>query len=148
VIEIRGLRSVGIGAAHKLLPLQLPKIRQEFPELTGIHLGTLNVTLESALIVAVPDHRTKPIRWHADSTEGEVFDLLRIRLEAPIGAPEVRAWFYIPHWSPHRADPHLHEILAPKIDWPADQPCKIRVDRSDVFRYANWPMIIIGGRAT
>jgi len=83
--------------------------------------------------IARPDHRTPPIPWHPSFGEGEVFDLLRLTLEAPSGTEAVQAWLYIPHGSPHRKNLQYHELLlSSQISLAADERCTIHVRREAI----------------
>src|SRR5262245_57395458 len=87
----------GLGVAGNTISAQLPYVAAEFPEVANCYPHTLNLELKVPLIVAVPDHRTHPIAWEAGSPATEVFDILRVELEAPIGSAPVPAWLYVAH---------------------------------------------------
>ena len=119
------------GAATKNLHSQVPLIAAEFPEIQGCHRGTINLKFENALIIANPDYRTSPIPWHPDHAPGEVFDFLRIQLEAPEGRNRIDAWIYVAHHSDHRNDPRMHEILASELcNLSGNASCRIHIDRN------------------
>jgi hypothetical protein len=105
----------GTGTAAHNLQTQLPLIAAGFPEIAQCFPGTLNVKLEKALLVLSPDHRTEPIDWHPDHAPGEIFDILRIQLEAPEGTLMIPACLYIAHNSPHQKDLTMHEVIALKV---------------------------------
>ena len=129
MFEINGTHIQGIGRAAGNLKVQLPLIAQDFPEVAQCFHGTINLLLEIPLLVLKPDHRTKPIFW-TPGPYGEVFDLVRVALEAPKGAAPVHAWLYIAHWSPLRNDPMKHELIARHL--PTAQvgtTCLIRLPR-------------------
>jgi hypothetical protein len=134
MISISGVLERGLDCAHRSIALQLPDVIKEFPELAGCYPGTLNLRLEEPLIVVVPDHRTKPIAWVPDSPDvTEVFDFLRIRLEAPVGRPAIPAWFYVAHRSQHRANLRLQEVVAPrKLKIAPGTKCRIHIDRPTI----------------
>ena len=146
MIEIRGKRTRGLGQASETIQAQLPGIVLEFPEVASCHHGTINVKLEYPLLIMAPDHRTKPIPWAYRGTPVvEVFDFLRLELEAPIGAVRRAAWLYISHGTAHRLNPRMHEILAPTIvDLPDECECILRIDRPKVqWPYAHQPQVAI-----
>ena len=126
------------------LAIQLPMIATEFPEIADCHLGTINLLLDTPLLVLTPDHRTRPIPWSPEFDPGEIFDFLRIVLEAPVNAAPVPAWLYIAHWSPHRADLRVHEVLAPKMPVRYGDRCRIGIKR-DVKQmpYGTYPIILV-----
>jgi hypothetical protein len=128
--QIRGLR-----AARDNLRIQLPLIEPEFPEISGCHYGTVNLELNAQLIVNTPDHRTKPIPCHQGGGT-EVFDFVRIQIEAPVNTKPIQAWLYIAHDSPNRATPHVHEVLGPFLPNVGDGRCRIQIDRN-FTRYEN-----------
>jgi hypothetical protein len=108
----------------------LPLIASEFPEVADCHRGTINVQFQLPLWVAVPDYRTSAIHWDdVHHPNGEVFDLVRIIFEAPIGESGVDAWLYVPHNSDHRKTPRVHEVIAPKLTIPTTTQCRITIRR-------------------
>jgi hypothetical protein len=145
MITIEGVRWPGLNAAHKNLVKQLPLIAAEFPEIADCHYGTINVQLHVPLLVVAPDHRSQPIHWDdADFPSGEVFDLLRIQFAAPVDAAPVAAWLYIPHGSPARATPQIHEVLARRLDIPAEAQCRVTINRNAVqLAYRYFPPLVI-----
>lgn len=144
MIWIEGTCCEGLRAAAGNLSVQLPVIAAEFPEVANCHRGTINLQLDFPLLVLVPDHRTKPIPWHPGFGAGEVFDLLRIELEAPAGAVSVPAWLYIPHGSLHRQHMQHHEVLAPKLPIRYGDRCRIGIARNAVqVPYVTYPTIIV-----
>jgi hypothetical protein len=133
LLVIPGTRVSGLNDGHTNLPLQLPHITPDFRELENCHRATINVKLESPLIVATPDHRTKPIPWHKNFPNGESFDFLRIQFEPSYGAPLVKAWLYIAHGSPHRNDLRIHEVITERLDLTDDPRCRIHIDRWPIW---------------
>jgi len=124
---IRGRRARGLGIATETVAAQFPQLVRSFPELDGCFHGTINVELERPLVVDRPDHQTGDITWFYKDGRAvtERFGFLRIEFEAPLGAPRVRAWLYVASASPHRQTPHIHEVLAPRLDIPAQCDCAI-----------------------
>jgi hypothetical protein len=131
MLELIGIHQKGTGTATTNLATQLPLIAREFPEVAACHHGTINLNLDSPLFVIAPDHRTKQIHWNdKDFPDGEVFDWLRIQIEAPVGASPVNAWLYIPHGSIHRGTPTVHEVMAnQRLNTSLGTKCKILIDR-------------------
>lgn len=125
--RLRGKRCSGFGIASHTLKQQLPLLAVEFPEIARCHPGTINVELDSSLIVLHPDHRTKAIEWAPGRFE--VFDLVRIGLEAPYGGIPRTAWLYVAHDSPHRATPHIHEVIGPRFDFDSSREIGIIIHR-------------------
>ncbi len=128
-MQIIGNIRRGCGVATQTLALQLPHIGNEFPEVAACHRGSINLELELPLLVLAPDHRTQPIAWKTGITE--VFDFLRIELEAPPDSSPISAWLYIPHDSPHRRTPHIHEVITTtQLNLAGVTMCRIRINRS------------------
>src|ERR1035438_6740741 len=72
---IRGKKSsTSYGRAGAFLKLQVPKIKETFPEFEVECYGTINVELERSLIVFNSDHRTPRIGNH-------LIDLVCVQLE-------------------------------------------------------------------
>jgi hypothetical protein len=117
-------------------------IAAEFPEVANCHHGTINLLLDLSLLVVVPDHRTKPIPWDPSFGPGEVFDILRIDLEAPLGTPSTPAWLYIPHGSPHRQNLSYHEVIAARLQLNANARCRVGVHRN-VVRMPYLPLVAV-----
>ncbi len=112
--EFRGQIIRGIGAAGQAVRMQLPALVQNFPEISGIHPGTINILLDKALVFRKTDHTTPPIPWARGIVE--TFDFIRVKFRMLDAGEPVRAWVYRPSGSPHRINPCLVEILAPKIE--------------------------------
>lgn len=141
---LKGKVIKGQGGAAGNLKTQLPKIAEEFPEVRNCHPGTINLELEKALLVLSSDHRTRPIDWHPDHAPGEVFDLLRIQLEAPEGRVAIPAWLYIARNSDHRKTMKVHEVIAlERVQVSVGDPCKIHLSRPTVeLPYRAYPIIV------
>ena len=124
--------SKGCGGAGECLKKQVAKVSETFPEFSGIHCGTINVTLERPLIVFRPDHRTPPIDWLGDGSHIEIFDFLKVRLE--VKGISHRGFLYIPQNGGYRQMPHIHEVvLLEKIDIQDGEICSIHMDRECLF---------------
>jgi hypothetical protein len=142
--SIDGIIQKGGGGASKNLATQLPHIAEEFPEVKDCFHGTLNVELEKPLLVLSSDHRSKRIDWHPQHAPGEVFELLRICFEAPIGSAKMPAWLYIAHNSDHRKNLRVHEIVAHKLNISVGDRCRIHIDRSCwSLSYREFPIIVL-----
>lgn len=136
----------GEGAASGNLRVQVPLIADHFPEIRSCHCGTINLVLTHSLIVVKPDFRTPPINWQPQHhPNGEIFDILRVMLEAPIGADPVRAWIYIALNSDHRKTPNTHEVIAPTfLSLPDHSQCRIVIERNVVeLPYRANPTIVV-----
>lgn len=145
MLTMSGVIEGGAGAASGNMRIQLPLLEWEFPEIHGCKEGTLNLRLESHLLVLTPDHRSKPINWQPENHPGgEVFDFLRIELEAPEGAALTRAWLYIAHNSNHRNEPKNHEVIAPPLSVTKGTRCKVHINRPFVqLPYRAWPALLV-----
>jgi hypothetical protein len=145
--SIRGQIVKGTGTACSNLRTQLPKIADAFPEIRAAYPGTINLELEQGLIVVGADHRTPPISWNEQHhAGGEIFDLVRLRFFVPesAGTP-VKGWLYVPHGSPHRMNPKIHEVIAiSKRDLHLGMRCKIEIDRDVVMLpYKEAPLMLL-----
>jgi hypothetical protein len=144
LITIIGHIRSGLGKASGFLVHQLPHIEKEFSEVAACRRGSINVELDVPLLVLVPDHRTKPIAWMPGSPFKEVFDLLRIELEAPPDAPPLPAWLYIPHGSPHRRTLKIHEIITTPLDLTGVKSCRIKIKRSTFqLPWHQYPIVVV-----
>jgi hypothetical protein len=114
----QGLVVAGHGQAGNSLAKQIPKIAEGgFPEIRDVHPATINIQFQEKIIVAGADHRTAPIRWDVGQGEGEIFDLVRVRLRfGNSTAPPTPALLYVSQWTVYRNDPHMHEFLAAKVN--------------------------------
>ena len=142
MITIEGARRPGLNAAHKNLVKQLPLIAAEFPEIADCHYGTINVQLHVSLLVVAPDHRSQPIHWDdADFPSGEIFDLLRIQFAAPVDAAPVA--LHSARIAGH-GDTQIHEVLARRLDIPAEAQCRVTINRNAVqLAYRHFPPMVI-----
>ncbi|MEK6594017.1 MAG: lipopolysaccharide heptosyltransferase family protein, partial [Pseudomonadota bacterium] len=141
-IKVRRLS--GFGTAACTVETQLPLISPDFPEIQNCHRGTINLELETPLIVALPDHRTKPIKWKAALKTGEIFDFVRIELEVPYGGARHPAWLYIAHNSQHRKNLRVHEVIAAHIDFGNHQILGVAIKRNCKYLpYRENPLFVV-----
>lgn len=134
----------GLGIASQALAIQLPTIAREFPEVAACRPASINIELELPLMVIAPDHRTRRITWTPGQNGTEAIDLLRVDFEAPLNAPPVPAWLYIPHNSPYRRMPHVHEVIAPPLDLQQATSCRIRFNRAVVqMPWSVYPVVLV-----
>jgi hypothetical protein len=121
------------GKARGNLVRQVPLIASGFPEIRDYYPATINVSFEPKIVVAGWDHRTPPIPWEGGD-DGEVFDLVRVRLVFEELDVRVRALWYVAHWSVHRNDPHRHEFLAEQFvpGLREGMPVKLEGDRDAI----------------
>jgi hypothetical protein len=118
----------GLGAATNLIRLQKPRLRDFFPEIDACQTGTINVQLDHALDVRIPDIVTPPIVWHSDSNIGERFAFTKIELE--FFECRYKAWIYGAEFSPHRFNFNLVEVVARPIDGILPgRDCVLHLDR-------------------
>jgi|ERR1041385_948706 hypothetical protein len=146
MITLSGVRKpCSGGAATKNLVKQIPLIANEFPEIAAVHRGTINLHLEKGLLVLTPDYRTNSIPWgDIFGEQGEVFDFLRIGLEAPEGNPAIPAWIYIAHGSAHRNTFCVHEIIAPFVNLNGQAKCRIHISRRCIeLPYHQAPVVVV-----
>lgn len=122
----------GLGVAKGTLARQLPLISQGFPEVADCHPGTINLELDSPLVVAQPDYRTAPLAWTPSGRTTEVFDLVRVELEFDQLPARVAAWLYVAHGSPHRCTPTVHEVISRQLNLSEVRECRLHLRASAV----------------
>jgi len=141
---IKGIIQKGQGGASANLKTQLPLIAADFPEVKSCFCGTLNMGLEKGLLILTADHRTRPINWHPDHAPGEIFDLLRIQIEAPAGDKIFPAWIYIAYNSDHRKNIKTHEVIATQLPISVGDRCNILIDRPSLeLPYRACPIVVV-----
>jgi len=118
----------GLGAAAGIIPLQSPLLRDFLPDIENCKIGTINVQLDHALDVRIPDIVTPPLRWQPNSELRERFGLTKVKLELFEKLHE--AWIYGAEFSSHRFNYTIVELLARPIDGvAAGLPCTLHLDR-------------------
>lgn len=142
MVRLSGRIISGHGWAGPCLTLQVPLITAHFPEIAACFRGSINVSLDTPLLIDKPDFVTPEINWAPN--ENEVFHFTRIRFTVTpsAGGPSqtYSAWIYGPQNSPHQANRFHLEIIAPHMDLgDRTQPCGIEIDRPR----RTVPMIII-----
>jgi hypothetical protein len=127
-ISVRGYIVDGLKAASALIELQKPLLRDRFPEIDDCQVGTINIQLDHALDVRIPDVVTPPIMWQPGSVEGERFGFTRVELE--LRFQRYPAWIYGAEFSRHRFNYMLVELLARPIHGIAPGlPCTVHLER-------------------
>ena len=127
-ISLHGHIVDGLKAATNLIQLQRPYLRQCFPQIEDCGAGTINVQLDHALDVRIPDIVTPPIAWQAGSSHGERFGFTKVGFELLDRHHE--AWIYGAEYSSHRFNYMLVEIVARPIEGVAPGvPCVLHLDR-------------------
>ena len=82
----------GLGAAARLLQLQKPLLRDFLPGIEDCKIGTINVQLNHALDIRIPDIVTPPLQWEPSSNVGERFGFTSVKLE--LFEKQHDAWIY------------------------------------------------------
>jgi hypothetical protein len=118
----------GLGVAKNAIELQKPFLRPYFPEIDACQIGTINIKLEHALDVRIPDIVTSPIAWQPGSQMGERFGLTKINVE--VSEQRHEAWIYGAEFSSHRFNYMMVELLARPIEAIAPEvTCVLHIDR-------------------
>jgi hypothetical protein len=118
----------GLGAATNAIQLQKPFLRSFFPAIDDCKTGTINIQLEHALDVRIPDIVTTPIAWQPELDIGERFGFTKIELE--ILQRRYEGWIYGAEFSVHRFNYMLAEIIARPIEAIAPGlPCTLHLNR-------------------
>ena len=118
----------GLGAAARLLQLQKPLLRDFLPGIEDCKIGTINVQLNHALDIRIPDIVTPPLQWEPSSIVGERFGFTSVKLE--LFEKQHDAWIYGAEFSSHRFNYTVVELIARPISGIATglscRPCERR----------------------
>jgi hypothetical protein len=118
----------GLGAAARLLYLQKPLLRDFLPGIEDCKIGTINVQLDHALDIRIPDIVTPPLQWEPSSNIGERFGFTSVKLE--LFERQHDAWIYGAEFSSHRFNYTVVELLARPINGiAAGLPCTLHLER-------------------
>jgi hypothetical protein len=118
----------GLGAATNLIRLQKPRLRDFFPEIEECRTGTINVQLDHALDVRIPDIVTPPIAWQSGSDATERFAFTKIELE--FLKCRYKAWIYGAEFSAHRFNYNVVEVVTRPIEGISPgRNCVLHLDR-------------------
>jgi hypothetical protein len=118
----------GLGAAARLLQLQKPLLRDFLPGIEDCKIGTINVQLNHALDIRIPDIVTPPLQWEPSSIVGERFGFTSVKLE--LFEKQHDAWIYGAEFSSHRFNYTVVELLARPINGiAAGLPCTLYLER-------------------
>jgi hypothetical protein len=127
-IALSGRIVAGLGAAANVIQLQMPLLRDFLPDIESCKIGTINIQLDHALDIRIPDIVTPPLRWEATSNCGERFGFTSVKLE--LFAKLHEAWIYGAEFSSHRFNYTVVELLAPPITGIAvGLPCTLHLER-------------------
>jgi hypothetical protein len=127
-IAINGHIVPGLGAAANLLQLQKPLLRDFFPDIETCKIGTINVQLDHALDIRIPDIVTPPLQWEPGSSAGERFGFTSVKFE--LLDRQYEAWIYGAEFSSHRFNYTVVELLArPIVGLAVGLPCLLHLER-------------------
>ena len=104
----------GLGTAARLIQLQKPLLRGFLPGIEDCRIGTINIQLDHALDIRIPDIVTPPLQWEPRSSVGERFGFTSVKLELFDRLHD--AWIYGAEFSSHRFNYTVVELLARPID--------------------------------
>jgi hypothetical protein len=135
--EFNGIICKGYGFASLAIATQMPELVKYDVNLANCHPGTLNILLDEPLFVRRWDIQTQPIPSVGPLKEGERIDLLRIGFLYE--GRTIAAWLYSPHGSPHRSNPFLIEILAPRLNVKIGDLCAFEIQHQ--IRRATWTIV-------
>jgi hypothetical protein len=96
------------------MELQKPRLRDFLPAIDECRTGTINVQLDHALDIRIPDIVTPPIAWQSDSNADERFALTKIEFE--FLQLRYKAWIISAEFSCHRFNYHLVEVITRPIE--------------------------------
>jgi hypothetical protein len=118
----------GLGAAASLIQRQKPLLRDFLPYIENCKIGTINVQLDHALDIRIPDIVTPPLQWEPHSSIGERFGFTSVKLE--LLEKQHEAWIYGAEFSSHRFNYTVVELLARPITGVAvGLPCTLHLER-------------------
>ena len=118
----------GLGVASNLLHLQLPLLRGFLPDIENYKIGTINVQLDHAPDIKIPDIVTPPLQWEPSSNVGERFGFTSVKLE--LFEKQHDAWIYGAEFSSHRFNYTVVELIARPINGiAAGLPCTLYLER-------------------
>ena len=118
----------GLGAASRLIELQKPLLRDFLPGIEDCKIGTINVQLNHALDIRIPDIVTPPLQWEPSSNVGERFGFTSVKLE--LFEKQHDAWIYGAEFSSHRFNYTVVELIARPINGiAAGLPCTLYLER-------------------
>ncbi len=118
----------GLGAAARLIQLQKPLLRGFLPDIEDCKIGTINVQLDHALDIRIPDIVTPPLQWEPHSALGERFGFTSVKLELFEQLHD--AWIYGAEFSSHRFNYTVVELLSRPIPGVATGlPCTLHLER-------------------
>ena len=110
------------------MEIQRPLLRGFFPEIDECQLGTINIQLDHALDIRIPDIVTPPIKWQRSPSDGERFGFTKVELELLKGLHP--AWVYGAELSAHRFNYTMVEVVAHPIRGiAAGLPCVLHLAR-------------------
>jgi hypothetical protein len=112
-IAMKGHIVSGLGAAARVIHLQKPLLRDFLPDIENCKIGTINVQLDHALDIRIPDIVTPPLVWEPSSSIGERFGFTSVTLE--LFEKQHEAWIYGAEFSSHRFNYTVVELLARPI---------------------------------
>jgi hypothetical protein len=118
----------GLGVASRLIELQRPLLRDFLPPIEACKIGTINVQLDHALDIRIPDIVTPPLQWEPNSNVSERFGFTSVKFEMFDKLHE--AWIYGAEFSSHRFNYTIVELLARPITGIASGlPCILHLER-------------------
>jgi hypothetical protein len=127
-ITIDGRIISGLGAATNVIERQKPLLRDYFPAIDSCRTGTINIKLDHALDVRIPDIVTPPLAWQPGTEMGERFGFTKVEFE--LLNTRHLAWIYGAEFSVHRFDFTLVELIAHPISGVAPGlPCALHLGR-------------------
>ena len=127
-IALNGHIVDGLRAAASVIRLQKPLLRNFLPDIENCRIGTINIQLDHALDIRIPDVVTPPLQWEPTSKIGERFGFTSVRFELLDRLYD--AWIYGAEFSSHRFNYTIVELLAPPIGGiAAGLPCTLHLER-------------------
>lgn len=116
MFTLTGTPIAGCGIAHETIAFQKPFLKKWFPQIEQCHVGTINLSLSAALVIAQPDIITEPFLWSTGWTQDvppEHFHFTQFEFDIAGKASNVTGWVYEASWSIHRSNAMMLEFVAP-----------------------------------
>ncbi len=116
MIKLRGKIFEGTKGAAPSIEKQKPFLQPYIPEISLLKSGTINVELESPLLIATYDVETPSIEW--EPNRWEKFRIVRaaIQLCVPTFGDPVPCLLYYAEKSPYYYNPRFVEVVTKKLD--------------------------------
>lgn len=114
ITKLKGVLTGGLGKARNCIEQQKPLLKNYVPEIASM-FGTINVLLDSPLLITKYDVETPPLQWSQNCTER--FRLVNglFQLITPGFGEPVPCLLYFAETSPYRSNPFFVEVVTKQL---------------------------------